>query len=431
MMEHKFFKSIAYLIILSIITTVIWYFRLEHIGMPIYGGIIFALLLIEKNSITILPFLLNMLFMISKTKAEWSMDSIPGYLYVIPVLLLIGFIINIIRFKPKFFQGMLLLPLMLMFAGMLLSMLNMEIIDINYLFYIMVGLFYLFIYFFFRSSMTGDNLQFLIRLFAILGVMISVQVLLYYLHVDDVVYALEHKRIDLGWGLSNFIATYLLMFIPAMFYFVKKYKFHVFWVVLAVLEIVALLFTLSRGGILTFVGILVFLIIYLFHGYENKRKMTLNVISGLIVLAVVVIVKQNYFVTIYERLLDRAFDDTGRYEIWLEGIEKFKQNPILGVGLYARVINDNYFSHYHNTIIHTAVSMGVVGLVALFWQFINIARVFIKKINVETSILFIAILGANIHGLIDVVYFMPQFMILFFIVIAAVENRNKVVLEVK
>ncbi|MDD4070704.1 MAG: hypothetical protein PHF05_09715, partial [Candidatus Izemoplasmatales bacterium] len=83
------------------------------------------------------------------------------------------------------------------------------------------------------------------------------------------------------------------------------------------------------------------------------------------------------------------------------------------------------------TIIHTAVSMGVVGLVALFWQFINIARVFIKKINVETSILFIAILGANIHGLIDVVYFMPQFMILFFIVIAAVENRNEVVLEVK
>jgi len=38
--------------------------------------------------------------------------------------------------------------------------------------------------------------------------------------------------------------------------------------------------------------------------------------------------------------------------------------------------------------------------------------------------LLIALFGANIHGMVDNVYYMPQFMVIFFIIIAAVENHN-------
>ena len=40
---------------------------------------------------------------------------------------------------------------------------------------------------------------------------------------DDVIHALEAKTLNLGWGISNFIATYLIMFISSTVYFIKKY----------------------------------------------------------------------------------------------------------------------------------------------------------------------------------------------------------------
>jgi hypothetical protein len=55
----------------------------------------------------------------------------------------------------------------------------------------------------------------------------------------------------------------------------------------------------------------------------------------------------------------------------------------------------------------------------------------LKKLNVEKAILLIALIGANIHGMVDNVYYMPQFMIIFFIIIASVENHNEDLLEEK
>ena len=75
--------------------------------------------------------------------------------------------------------------------------------------------------------------------------MISIQILIYYLRVDDIILAIESKSIDLGWGISNFIATYLIMFIASMTYFVKKYKLHLFWIILFLFEIAMLLLTLE------------------------------------------------------------------------------------------------------------------------------------------------------------------------------------------
>lgn len=426
MTKFKFFQSITYLCLLSSLTTLIWYYNLEHIGIPVFAGIALLILVFDRNGMSVIPFFLNSMFMISQT--EWSLDLIPTYLYFLPLMIIPGFVIHVIRFKVKFFQGKLALPLSLLFLAMLLSTINVVDINLNYLFYLLIGLFYLLVYFFFVSSIKGDNLQFLIKLFVITGVMISFQVLLYYLRVEDIAYALEHKTIDLGWGISNFIATYLIMFIASMFYFIKKYKFHVFWVLLAFFEIIMLLFTLSRGGILAFLVTLVFLMIYLYYGYEHKVKMTLNILLGLLLVAGFVYLRLDYFTTIWNRLTESFFDDSGRIELWIEAWNNFLAHPVFGAGVFARVEGD-YFGFYHNTILHTIGTLGSIGLVSLLWQGFLVLIIFLKKLNLEKAILLIALIGANIHGMVDNVYYMPQFMIIFFIVIAAVENHNKNVLE--
>ncbi len=428
MFKENFFQSFTYIIALSVMTLFFWFFGLEEIGMPLFAIAAVATLSFNKNGITVVPLFMNMMFMVSQT--EWSLDLIPVYLYILPIVLIIGFLVHIIRFRPKLFTGKLLYPLLLLLGVMLLSMINAEFIDINYMFYCLIGLFYLLIYFFFKGSAKGDNLQFIIRLFVISGILVSFQVLIFYLRVDDVVLALETKNLDLGWGISNFVATYLIIFISATFYFIKKYKLHIFWILVAAFEIIMLFYTLSRGGIFAFIITFVLLIYYLFHGYDHKFSMAVNVVIGVVVVIITIILAREYFAAVWHRLSDGFFVDNGRFDLWGQAWEKFKSHPIFGAGLFARV-SDSYFGFYHNTFIHTIATLGLVGLASVIWQIVEIVKMFINKWTVEKSILLIALLGANIHGMVDNVYYMPQFMIIFFIIIAAVENYNETIVEVE
>jgi len=428
MTKSKFFQSVVYLAILSSLTLGFWYFGWEFVGMSFFTMAAFIILILNKNGMAVIPFLLNMLFMISQT--EWSLSTIPTYLFILPVVLILGFVIHMIRFKIKLLSGKLMLPLLLMFSAMLMSSGNVETIDLNYLFYCFIGLFYLSIYLFFKGSLKGDNVVFLIKTFAILGLLISTQILIFYLRVDDVIQALETKNLDLGWGISNFVATYLIIFISAMVYFIKKYKLHIFWTTLATFEIVMLLFTLSRGGILAFSMTCVFLVYYLYHGCDKKVNLSLNIVFALILTGIFIYFRSDYFIAIFQRLSIDFFHNNGRFDLWKQAFDKFINNPLFGAGLFARVNND-YFGFYHNTIFHTIATLGLLGLSSLIWQFVEITKIFLKNLNLEKSILAIGLIGANIHGLVDNVYYMPQFMIIFFIVIAAVENHNEFLMEVK
>ncbi len=427
--KFRFFFSLPYLITLSLTTLGFWYFGLERIGIPIFIGAIFILLILKKNTMPVVPLLLNPLFMISQT--SWSMDSIPTYLYFVPVALILGFLIHVIRFRVKLFRGELLIGLALMTAALFLSLINAQLIDMTYWFLVIVGIFYIFVYFFFVNSIEGDNTQYLIKLFVILGLLVSVEVFLYYVGVDDVVTALKNKTINLGWGISNFIATYLVIFISATVYYVKKFKMHIIWALILFFEIAMLIFTLSRGGILAFAVTSILLVVYMFVQYEHKLNLLINLVIGLAILAAIFYWKEAYITTIWDRLKTEMLTDSGRFAIWQAAFDKFKAHPLFGVGLYSRVIDGNYLGLNHNTIIQTAAAFGCVGLLALLVMFIEVLKIFFYKLNHEKAILLIALFGANIHGMVDNIFYMPQFMIIFFIIIAVVEiaNKNTIIIE--
>lgn len=426
MTDNNFFTKLPYLIILSIITLVLWAFDLAYIGVPIFIGAIFVLLLVLKNSIYIIPFLLNALFMISQT--EWDLTNIPMYLYLAPALAIVGIGIHIFRFKVNIFKGKLFLGLAILVVAMIVSnFINNPVLDMNFYLITIGSLFLLFLYGFLANTIQGDNLMYLIRIFVILGVMISFQVLLFYIFKSEntILYNLEHKTIDLGWGISNFIATYLILFISTMTYFIKKYKLHIFWIILFLFEIAMLLFTLSRAGIISFFITSVLLVLFMFIKYEHKLNLFLNLVIGIVIAGAVGYFARDYFIIIWNRLIDLGLDDTGRIEIWYDAIDKFKANPIFGGGFFAREA-EGELRMFHNTILHTLACFGVVGGVGLFIQFASVIRVFLHRLNQEKAILFIALIGVNIHGMVDNIYFMPQYMIIMFVIIAVVENANKI-----
>ncbi|MFP4477895.1 MAG: O-antigen ligase family protein [Candidatus Izemoplasmatales bacterium] len=424
MKNRRHINELAYFSILSGFTFFIWLNQLDFLGMTIFVLASFFVLIFVKNTIHVVPFIFNMLFMISQT--EWSLESIPVYLYVLPIILTLGFIVHYIRFKEKREkQSILVKPLLLMFLAIVLSIINTEIFDLNYIFYIGIGAFYLLIYLFFVNTIKGENLDYLIKLFIVLGLLISTQVLYYYLSTGDIAEALTTSRVDLGWGISNFIATYLIMFITATIFYIKTKKYRLITVIIVAFEILMLIFTLSRGGVLSFIAILPLLLYYLYHGQKNKIELTLYLFMILVLLVTVFVIRTDYFIPLFERFktLD-LYDGSGRVELWKQALEKFKEHPILGAGLFARVEGD-YFGFYHNTILHTLATLGVIGLISLLWQAYGVVKVIFTKLNLEKGILFIALVGANIHGMIDNVYFMPQYMIIFFVIVAAIEIHNE------
>lgn len=431
MTEKHFFTSLTYLLTISLITLIIWAYDLAYIGIPLFLAIVFVLSITVKNTIYLIPFVLNGLFMISQT--EWGLDQIPLYLLITPAGLLLSFTLHVLRFKVNLWKGKFALGLGLLGIAVIIStIVNTEQMQWVVVFMMSAAIAYFLIYTFFTNSIKGDHVLYLIKIMVILGVMIALQVFIFYLRIYleegsiGVNEALANKEIDLGWGISNFVATYLIMFISTIIYFVKKYKLHIFWIVVMLFEIAMLLFTLSRAGIIAFMITGLFLIIYMFTGYEKKGVLLLNLLIGIVIVGGAAYLVRDYFITIWDRLELLMLDDSGRIDLWLEAIEIIKTNPWFGKGLFARAVDLNELRLFHNTVLHVMASFGVIGGLALVIQFIAIIRIFFYKFSQEKAILLIALVGANVHGMVDNIYLMPQYMILMFIMIAVVENTNKI-----
>jgi O-antigen ligase len=197
------------------------------------------------------------------------------------------------------------------------------------------------------------------------------------------------------------------------------------WIVIIVLEVLALFFTLSRVGIVAFLAIMPFLIVYLLKTKTWKSSL-ISFAIVVVILGAIILVFKDMFMAIFDRFADLLLDDSGRLEIYQDAWDTFRTYPLFGAGIFARVDEFGNFRMFHNTILHVMACFGIVGLVGLLIQVWMMFRIVLTRLNDKTVILGIAVLGAHIHGMVDNVYLMPQFMILFFLIIAVMENANKI-----
>lgn len=422
----RFLLSTWYLLIISLATLGFWAFGLEKIGIPLFLAGMLLVFVLMRSVMPSIPLLLNALFMMSQT--EWDMQSIPVFLYAAPVVIITGFIIHVIRFRVNIFKGKMLLGIALMFLAMLLSSMNAASIDLNYIFYAAIGLAYALVYLFYVNTLEGDYRDYLLKMLLLLGLLISAEILIYYLRVEDFAADIENKRINLGWGFSNYIATYLIVFIPAAFYYAKKSRVPIIYLGIAAFQMIMLLFTASRGGIVAFAPVFLALLVILFKGGHWRRiLLSGGVIIGAI--AVIVWVYTDPFQALFSRLLVIQFDDSGRFAIWQDALNMFYRHPLFGGGIFARVDDMGGYRMYHNTFLHVLATFGAFGLVTLIIQLVQMFRVILKRVNPMSIILALSVLGAQLHGMIDNIYFMPQFMVLFFIIIAVMENANMIPID--
>ena len=96
-------------------------------------------------------------------------------------------------------------------------------------------------------------------------------------------------------------------------------------------SIVIILFNASRGGIITYVGLL---ILYGLFFSRNKKTGRYSIVLFLVLLGVIATSRPGLFDTILYRLETRSmFDDSGRYNIWGAVFDAFSNTLGLGTGL--------------------------------------------------------------------------------------------------
>ena len=169
----------------------------------------------------------------------------------------------------------------------------------------------------------------------------------------------------------NVYATFLLLGLPAPFYYaVKKNGWHL---LTALVFLLTLLLTGSRGGLLMGAALFVLCVVYLIRRDRSHRRRNLILFA---ILALLALAASGLFLKFYASRLEGGLikGDEQRVRLLLRAIDDFLSHPIFGVGLGYRGNADIYnpktfaMNWYHMMIPQIVAGLGLVGVAA--WGFL-------------------------------------------------------------
>lgn len=189
----------------------------------------------------------------------------------------------------------------------------------------------------------------------------------------------------------NFCATMMLMALPAAAYLAVRKKRH--FVSLAFLYLM-LLMTGSRSGLIFGSVMLVLCLVYIYFCDEANRPVYRRVlaIGAIPVIAALVLLAHTLFAS---RVVDGELisPDDSRITFFLQGMRDFVANPLFGCGL-GSMHNAQIFLGvegsivwYHNLIAQVLGSMGLAGVTAYGWMFLNRVSLLWHKRSRKTLVL--------------------------------------------
>lgn len=189
-------------------------------------------------------------------------------------------------------------------------------------------------------------------------------------HPDLITFSFSRKEADVSWGSTNYLAALLVLSLPltlSLFLKVKGVMRKVLLLALIISMTIGVFWTVSRTGALC-LGI----ILIAFSLGLNKRKflvLLIGLLTAYFLLGPFIYKVVSRFST---HDIVSYFSVLERQSLW-EGTWKiFKENPIIGVGMYnAEVVTifKNKSADPHNIVFKSLAETGIVGFVLLFLIF--------------------------------------------------------------
>ncbi len=373
----------------------------------------------------------------------YSLEQIETKAFVVTVAALVpiviaGFTYNLIRFRNKrnYVKGKLYYPMALAYVAALCGGLFFAPYDKIWTFVVFgVGLGIYFLYFLCVNCGEGDKREIFAKILFFGGIIVSAQIIIWFLRRPDFIGALESKQLRVGWGMSNTIALVLVMAMPAVVYLgiTQREYSYVMFPILAILTGL-LLMTLSRGNILF--GAPVATTCCIIGLIKSKRSIRFVALGVLLISAVIVLLALPAFRVIAYRLFHQYgngyFDDNGRIPLYRQAVENFWKNPVFGVGFFkykgATVIDGpavSFLWKVHNTVLQILACSGIVGAIGIMPFFTERYRLLIKDFSIFKLLALLSLLAYEGEGMVDVAFLSVHELFLLIGLFAAAEWESE------
>lgn len=402
---------------------------IESIQLSIIGLFSLILFAFFENTFYILPIFCYVPFMFSH---PFDALTIPIGLYIALALAFIGAIIHFIKYKIKLIKPKLLLGICIFLVSLTIGgILNFDnkYLLIQFLFCLVISILFSLGYSFFVSTGKKEDFKTISTIMNCLAILLIFQEITYFIIHPN----FSIKALNVGWGISNNIALILLFTLPFSLYMaiMEKGKIRYAYQLFIFIEFILIILTYSRGGIIISLFEIITLFIIGFLAFKKEKSLKsfilVNLIFSLILLTsfgIVCLKSPEFIKNIYNSTIKGINLSTlnGRLKIYKEYIHLSKNHLIFGHGilypfLYSVDVGNGAYQWGHCTYIHTLFTLGIVGVVAITYHFIEKYYSVIKNINLEKSILLMGFAFSGLYGMIDISYFFINYMMVFIVVI--------------
>lgn len=221
-----------------------------------------------------------------------------------------------------------------------------------------------------------------------------------------------------GWGIYNNVGMLIAFCIPFAFNLALRCRRGYIYVIIAELFETALIFTQSRGSILF--GTLIFAACAIYTAVQLKGKyrwFALAAFAGFFVVVVIVCaIFYREVADIFDTMKKAGMDDSGRWEIYLEGLRQFAesaQSVLLGNGFYAcgnyrygDLPSDAFLPpRYHNTVVQLLATGGIFAMVTYLFHRYGTLRLCLTHRTHEKMFVIAAISVLTLTSLVDCHFF--------------------------
>lgn len=426
-----------YLFAIAALVVTFWALEAMVAGFVTLLLIISFLLVVKRDMTPCVPVLMSVYCVISKGE----FPPYFAYMFVILVPVVGSLIFHFVYYRTEKLSGgafglaYLLVAASMFMGGITSNQLNVEIKGLAFAAFL--GLLPFAVYELIVNCCNGlkktDFVNYVCRAFAYLGLLITVQLLIYYIRVWTGIIP-SGREVHLGWGISNGAATVLLATMPiTMYVAVKDEKVwrSLLFAVIAIAQMVAVISTVSRGAIL--VGIAEFVLMIIASVAFNRHRKVYVVAYALtaVVVAVCCVVLRDKLIAFVEKAFSNGLAGSGREELYKEAIDVFGQNKLFGVGFgYIGVnsyLNSKPMYYFHSTFFQTIASLGLFGLVASVYMYYKRIKFAFSKGRAFNIFLIVSSFGFEGYAMIDTYTFLAVPGLMLIAILTAVNERSNAV----
>lgn len=422
-----------YLLAIAALVVLFWALEAMVAGFIVLLLIISFLLVVKRDMTPCLPVLISVYCVISK--AEFP--PYFAYMFIILVPVAASLIFHFVYYRTEkikagaFGFAYLFVAASMFMGGIMSNQLNDELKGLAFAAFL--GLLPFAVYELIVNCCNGlkktEFVNYVCRSFLYLGFLITVQLVIYYIRVRIGMIP-EGSEVHLGWGISNGAATVLLATMPIAMYVAvsdKKLWRSLIYAVIAVLQMVAVISTVSRGAIL--VGLAEFVLMMIASVVYNKHRKVYVSLYAVIAIATIVccIVFKDRLIAFVERAFSNGLDDSGRDNLYREAIDVFKQNKLFGVGFGYIGLNSYLNAHpmyyFHSTFFQTLASLGLFGLVASVYMYYKRVKFAFSKGRAFNIFLIVSCFGFEGYAMINTFTFLAVPGLMIIAILTAVNER--------